>query len=130
MKMEDPWNPSAKEIEGWAFDAQSLEPEQDWDLALCWKREETLYLELASNEECPKRKYFVHILYLIVGDAVRAEYKNVPKPIIEGFVERGSQYSHPDIKTWAQRSKQLMKNPTLFNYEEWCAGKHAQIQFT
>ncbi len=124
--MEDPWNPSVSEIEKWAFDPQSFEPVQDWDLALCWKREEKLYLDFAANERCPKRKYFLHILYLIVGDAVRGNFRNVPKPVIQGFIERGKGYPHPDIQAWMYRSTDLLKNPSLFNYDDWCAGKLAK----
>ncbi|UCE89019.1 MAG: hypothetical protein JSW10_12050, partial [Pseudomonadota bacterium] len=64
MQIVDPWNPSNDEIEAWAFDSSELEPIEDWDFALVWKREENLYLALASNVLCPKRQYFLHVLYL------------------------------------------------------------------
>ncbi len=32
--MQDTWNPTDNEVTEWAFDCDSLVPEQDWDLAL------------------------------------------------------------------------------------------------
>ena len=121
--MNNPWNPSATEIEEWAFNKKVPEPVQDWQLALSWKMEEELYLDLASNPKCPKRQYFLSVLYLIVGDAVRTDYRNLEKPIVEGFVNRGEKYEHPDIQLWVERSRKLIKNPSLFHHGKWCGGQ-------
>lgn len=123
--MQDPWNPSASEIEEWAFNKKVVEPTQDWMMALCWKREEKLYLDLASNNECPKRKYFLKLLYFIVGDAVRSDYTTNEQLIISGFVDRGRSYNHPDIVKWVIRSAELMAKPSMFQYGNWCGGKLA-----
>ena len=66
----DPWNPSPGEIRAWAYDAESLEPCQDFKLALSWSWHEKALLECASDDRCPKRRYFLDVLYLIVGNAV------------------------------------------------------------
>lgn len=124
--MNNPWDPSTTEIKEWAFNKKAVEPVQDWDLALSWKREEDLYLDLASNEKCPKRQYFLKILYLIIGDAVRTDYKYLEKPIIEGFIKKGEKYKHSDIQLWVERSKYLIKNPSSFHYGMWCDGELAK----
>src|SRR5262245_32200531 len=120
--MHDPWNPMPDEVREWAYDAESLEPCQDWDLALCWAQHERAYLELASDEACPKRRYFLALLYLMVGDAVRSEFRHRPQPIIEGLIDRGNEYRHRDIKQWQARSRELLKHQGLFDYDEWCGG--------
>ncbi|HSF18182.1 MAG TPA: hypothetical protein VLK65_21790 [Vicinamibacteria bacterium] len=70
--MTDPWNPTAAEIEEWAFDELQDEPCQGWDLALAWRREESLYLQIASNECCPRRRYFLHVYFTRLGMNARS----------------------------------------------------------
>ena len=123
--MYNPWKPMPDEVRGWAYDPDTLEPCEDWDLALCWVQHQRVYLELASDESCPKRRYFLGVLYLMVGDAVHSGFRNRPRPIIEGLIEKGDDYPHPDIKRWQERSRQLLKHPELFDYKRWCAGGFA-----
>ena len=120
--MHDPWNPMPDEVREWAYDPEALEPCQDWDLALSWAQHERAYLELAADPACPKRRYFLALLYLMVGDAVRTGFRNRPRPLIEGLIEKGDSYKHPDIRRWQERSRRLLKDPESFAYEDWCAG--------
>lgn len=122
--MDDPWNPGPRDVREWAYDEASLEPCQDWDLALLWNCPEKAILEAASDPECPKREYMVGILYLVVGSAVREKFKSHPLPVIEGFIERSKQYDHPDIQQWRKESFELLKDPSRFSYEYWCSGGH------
>ena len=121
----NPWNPQPKEIRAWAYDPEAPWPVQDFHLALSWARHEKAYLDLASDEACPKRRFFLDVLYLIVGDAVRSEFAGMPEPVVRGFVERGEAYRHPDVRAWQARSRALMADPGLFNFEQWCAGGYA-----
>jgi hypothetical protein len=63
----------------------------------------------------------LHVLYLIVGDAVRTGYRSTERPIVEGLIERGDSYRHPDIQSWQERSCDLMAHPDKFDYTSWCA---------
>ena len=125
--MFNPWHPSTDEIREWAYDPEALEPEQDWDLILAAERHEKLYLDLASDEVCPNRQYFLDILYLIVGDAVRTDYRVLAQYHVDGFLQRAEAYSHPDIRLWCERARYLMAHPATFDYESWCAGGLARI---
>jgi hypothetical protein len=120
--MHDPWNPSPDEVREWAYDADAMEPWQDFDLALEWTRHEKALFECASDDTCPKQGFFLRVLYLTVGDAVRSNYRSAARPLIEGFIKRGDEHPHPGIQVWQQRSRELMKHPDQFNYEAWCAG--------
>lgn len=120
--VNDPWNPSSSEIREWAFDADSLAPCEDWDLALSWAQDERVYLSLASDDSCPKRRFFLSVIYLMVGDAVRSKFNVRSRPIIEGFIALGDEYRHPDIQSWQTRSRRLLANPDLFDYADWCGG--------
>src|SRR5690606_17989725 len=107
----------------WAMDADAFEPTQDFDLALAWVPGlERTYVELAADIACPKRTFFVEVLYLMVGDPVRCGFRNVARPIVESLIEMGDAVDHPDIRRWQERSRRLLEHPGEFDYEQWCAG--------
>lgn len=118
------WNPSEAEIRAWASDPISLAPVQDWDLALL--HHGVLVLELASDARCPKRDFFLRVLYLIVGDAVRTDYRAVKRDTVDHLLQAGRGSSCASIERWVTRSRELMVAPSLFNYELWCNGGHAR----
>lgn len=66
------------------------------------------------------------VLYLIVGDAVRSQFRSRPRPVVEGFIDRGDEYDHPSIKLWQKRSRELLRHPDSFDYTLWCAGELAR----
>jgi hypothetical protein len=121
----DAFNPSSTEVRQWALDPDAEEPGEDWDITLAKTRHELDYLELASDPKCPKRRFFLHVLYLIVGDAARYGFKSPTEPVIRGFLDRAATYRHPDIQLWRQRSLALLKNPGSVDYGLWCAGGYA-----
>lgn len=120
--MTDPWQPTPDEIRAWAYDAHAAEPCQDWDLALAWSGHERALLECASDDTCPRQAYMLAVLYLIVGDAVRTGFQSRPRAVIEGFLDFASAFCHPSIQLWQQRSRALLRDPSTFTYEAWCAG--------
>jgi hypothetical protein len=118
--MHNPWNPSVDDIRQWAYDLGALAPCQDWELALEWAQHERLYLDLASDESCPKWRFFLGVLYLMVGDAVRTQFRNQPRALIEAFIARGEDYTDLHIKHWQKRSRELLEHPEQFDYRKWC----------
>jgi len=120
--MHDLWNPSPDEIRTWADDADAPEPCEDFDLALKWMHDEKVLLECASDCNCPKQDFFVRVLYLIVGDAVRTSFVSTSRSAVEGFVARGEDFHRPEIRAWQERSRELIQHPHHFDYESWCAG--------
>jgi hypothetical protein len=127
--MRDPANPIADDIRHWAFDATAEEPIQDWDLILSTVAQTDLFLELAATNECPKADYFLAVLYLIVGDAVRTGYNTHSKGEINGLLKKAeSSHSHRSIHLWTQRSRHLIAHPETFQYDDWCAGVLARQQ--
>jgi hypothetical protein len=120
--MHNPWSPSPDEIRDWAYTPDAEDPCQDWDLALLWSGHEQALLDCASDDACPNRLRMLGVLYLVIGDAVRAEFRSRPRAIVEGFIDRGDQYRHPSIKLWQSRSRALLRDPSSFEYEAWCCG--------
>lgn len=121
--MKSATHPTAEELRAWAFDADADEPVQDWDLILSWIAYEDVYAELASTKTCPKADYFLALLYFIVGDAVRAEYRNRSRPDIEALISKLEQrFPAYVIRQWGNRSRELLAHPETFRYKDWCAG--------
>jgi len=71
-EFNDPHPPTAEEIRSWAANPDSVEPIQDCDIIVQWQACSDLVLELAADAACPNQAYFLHILYFIVGSAVRS----------------------------------------------------------
>ena len=120
--MHDPWNPTEDEVRAWAYDAGTLEPEQDWHLALPDTGFEELYLDLVADPACPKHDYFLWVLYLLVGDAVRSGYRATPRERVGALLDAARARRSPELELWTERSRALMARPDIFDYDLWCGG--------
>ena len=123
---ENPWNPSWEEIHAWGYRKRAKHPCQDWELALLWKGFEDLYIELASDDSCPKQKFFLSILYFRVGDAVRSKYQTCSEHDLRDFIAKAENVTHANIKLWQERSLNLLLSPESFRYHDWCGGNLAK----
>lgn len=127
LTIASPYQPSGDEIQKWAADPFAAEPIDDWNLILAQQPHTELYLRLAASPKCPKALYFLSLLYLIVGNAVRSDYATKPRCEIEHLlVVADSDFPAPRIRLWAKRSVALIANPSLFNYTDWCGGALAR----
>jgi hypothetical protein len=121
--MRSPYNPSAEDLRLWAYDAESFEPKQDWDLVLSWTPYDDLFMEFASDLKCPKTDYFLALLYFIVGDAVRKNCQTETKHDIEALLQKAEKhFPNHRIYLWVRRSRDLLAHPDTFRYGDWCAG--------
>lgn len=120
--MPDPYNPSAGFIRAWAADPGAMQPVEDWDLMLEGLPCEDLYLGLAADAACPNRAFFLAVLYLKVGNAVRTDFRTAPEPAIRALLGVRLPREHPSLGVWRQRSRHLLAHPETFEYDLWCAG--------
>lgn len=120
--MHDPWNPTEAEVRDWAYQPGAMEPEQDWHLALSDTGFEARYLDFVADPACPNSDYFLWVLYLIVGDAVRTGYRTHSAENVEVLLERGLATGNPELALWAESSRELMRRPETFDYDLWCGG--------
>ncbi|GAB4210872.1 MAG: hypothetical protein OHK0012_02290 [Synechococcales cyanobacterium] len=127
--MKDPWNPTNEELRDWAFDHDAMWPTQDFDLSVADLGFCEIILELASDNTCPKQRFFVQCAYLIVGDAVRTDYKTATKLDVSGFLDKAKKTGNKHMLKFVEQSSDLMRNPLKFDYEQWCDGGLAHAQF-
>lgn len=115
----DPLDPTESELRRWA-DADALEPMQDWDLII-WDLDRLLdlYLELARTDACRSRRYFLHLLYGRVGDAVRGARVST---VDTGLVRSAASSKDSALELFARRAAALIEDPSLFEYRAWCEG--------
>jgi hypothetical protein len=117
--MHDPWRPSWEEIRAWAYSTDP-EPCQDWALACAWQEGYFRdYIGLAARDDCPRRRFFLHIVYLVVGDKVR---RGDAAWQVQALIEKGDGVRHPDVRRWEERSRELLAAPDSFDYFDWGAG--------
>ncbi|MEM9282173.1 MAG: hypothetical protein AAGA96_10120 [Verrucomicrobiota bacterium] len=120
--MRDPINPTRDEIRNWAYTEGAMEPEQDWDLHLANLREFDLFTELAADDDCPSWDYFLRLLYLIVGDAVRTGFQTESEETIRDILKATEKIPRHRFHVLRLRSDELLKRPESFAYDDWCAG--------
>jgi hypothetical protein len=119
-------NPTAAEIRSWAMSRRPL-PMQDWDLIIASDpNREDVFLELATEARGVKRKTFLGILYLIVGDAVRTNWHTRSREQVLNLIERSKVLPDESLRIWATRATELIANPGLFRYGLWCGGGYAR----
>jgi hypothetical protein len=125
MNINEPFIFFDIDVVAWAYanDGGHCEPMQDWDILLADPRNEDVLLQLASDELCPKRIFFLHCLYILVGDYVRVLHAGVAIPFpIEPLLTRATASNDPIIKTWLEQSRYLIAHPETFDYDLWCGG--------
>ncbi|MBK9264684.1 MAG: hypothetical protein IPM54_33490 [Polyangiaceae bacterium] len=113
--------PDEHELREWAHAPAAVEPQQDFDLLLATIPQRS-YVEFAGDVACPKAEYFLKILYLIVGDAVRTNYGCERRDTVDDLLQAGRTQGSARIIEWVARSERLMLHPEEFDYDLWCAG--------
>jgi hypothetical protein len=124
-------NPTREEIRQWAYDPDAVEPMQDWHLIIWGTADLQLLIDLASDPMCPKADYALWLLYGRVGDHARREGRKgldrasygLRDPDLMAYLSRDDTPSDAGVARWKQRSKALLNDSSLFDYEDWCWGR-------
>jgi hypothetical protein len=129
METSEPLILFGTDVVSWAYakDENDWGPIQDWDIILAQGMTGEFLLQLASDKDCPKRAFFLHCLYIRVGDCVRTLHHDQRIfPGIEPLLEQAALIHDPLIIEWLERSKYLMTHPETFDYDFWCNGGFAR----
>jgi hypothetical protein len=119
----DPWNPTPEELAAWAYTKRAFAPEQDFELALIHTTAfYDMLLAYAADVACPKQRFFLGCLYVLVGDGVRSSWDTFSRLAIERLIQVGIQSDHPDVQLWATRAQDLINNPSHYTYADWGLG--------
>jgi hypothetical protein len=115
------------DVVAWAYSDDPWAPMQDWDLMLADPHDGEFLLRLASDPLCPKRDFFLHCLYILVGDYVRVLCAGVRTPVaLDGLLKVAEANENLTIGTWLHRSRNLIAHPETFDYDFWCNGGFAR----
>ncbi len=117
--IEDPWNPKESEIREWAFSDEPW-PEQDWEIAVNDGENDSLLIELACVNECPKRKFFVHAIYFMAGDAVYSNASKERITLLINLITSVETGGDEIIKKWKTEALELLTGKRKFEYDYWC----------
>lgn len=93
---------------------------QDRDLIIWRILNPELFVELASDEDCPNSDFFLSRLFGRVGDEIRNQELD---PLTWKTVSLAVDSIHADVSRWAVRSLALRSQPDLFEYDNWRDGR-------
>ena len=116
--IKDPWNPKAEEIREWAY-SDDRWPEQDWDIGVCNGEHDPLLYKLASDLECPQRRFFLHTLYFMVGDAIHCGNIQRQKRLLK-WIESLEPSPHQNLNEWKKEAILILNGEMEFDYDYWC----------
>lgn len=122
-------NPSIEEIKAWAYSSEEW-PDDEWDLFLSWTSEVDLFVELAIDHNCPKRRFFLHMLYYIVGTTYSEPNKADKLDRIKAYEAKGAAAKHGDITVWRSHVADLLSGCSKYSYDNWRGGVYAGYKFT
>jgi len=125
----NPTNPSVTEIRDWAYSDEEW-PHDEWDLFLSWTREVDLFVELAIDHECPKRLFFLHMLYYLVGITFSEPTQTDKLDRIKFYIQKGAGISNGDIRAWITNAQDLLNGKVKYDYDNWRGGLLAGYKFT
>lgn len=109
--------------------------QEDWDLLHTSEVTIPLFYEFAADTNCPNRTYFLHCLYLFAGDFVKKFVSAVSAESIaedsEGalllrLLSQTSANANVNLKKWARRVRDLLADPSKYDYDDWAGGGFAE----
>lgn len=125
----DVTNPSVEEIIKWAYSKKEW-PHDEWDLFLSWTREVDLFIELATDHKCPKKDFFRHMLYYIVGTTYSEPNKTDKLERIAFYSNKVHNPKHGDIIKWVNEIDLLLNGSKKYSYDNWRGGVLANYKLT
>lgn len=122
---------SDNQLLNWAYNPdQFVGMEQDFELLVANLDRANLVLECASDDNCPKQLFFLSCAFLIVGDAIRSNGDSsvfvAQEEEILAFVRRAEKTGHALLLEFVWRARDLIENPSTFEYDLWCGGELAR----
>ena len=117
--IEDPFNPTKFEIETWAFSKEDEKwPEQDWDFYVSEGELYQVVFLLASNLKCPKRSFFLHALYVMIGDALHEDNEDRQETLLK-WLSLATNDTPKDVRKWKKEAIEVIKGEKIFNVDYW-----------
>lgn len=113
------------ELKAWAYSANETMP-PDFDLVVARAGNAELLLELAGDPGCPERDFCLHCLYVLAGDIVRGDFRDMSRHRLLQLVGKAQSSQDPRLSRWSSRTGELVERPESFEYDLWCDGGHLE----
>ncbi|WNO10497.1 hypothetical protein [Teredinibacter sp. KSP-S5-2] len=113
----NPNNPTEDELTEWAFSEKEW-PDQNWDLFLVWHGRFDWYIRLAEDYTCPKRQFFIDLLYYVVGYSFKKTEVDTDALLLR-LVKEAQNVKSKEVRIWRHKIKLLKSGDLVFIQEEW-----------
>lgn len=123
-------DPSDTQLREWAYNPDKFESNsQDVELLVARLDRSAIILELAADDNCANRLFFLRCAYLIVGNAYRSRVSESKKLELLAFVRKAEKTNNRCLLVFAQEAKALIEDSSSFTYQLWCEGELARRNF-
>jgi hypothetical protein len=106
-------NPTAIELAVWAY-SDASEPMEDFQVIVAEPELTSTLMDLVADPSCPKRRFALGSLYCLVGHTPHGDERLAQAVLL---AERNED---PWLRTWAERSRHVIRHPEDFNRSDWC----------
>ncbi|MFC5472820.1 hypothetical protein [Paraherbaspirillum soli] len=123
--MENVYEPDNNDVLEWVADKGDGWPAGDWDYYVMNGKNDDLVFELANDLTCPKRDFFLHSLYYLVGDFINERRVNEGKineakhRRIFRLIDMVDDQSVEDVKEWRDRAVKIFSCDDEFDPHFW-----------
>ena len=123
--MNDPFNPTAAELEAWSLQPTAQQPVEDWDLIITDEENLEVIYRLAGDTTRAQWHFFLGCLYLFVADAWRTGFSAYPRIAVESLLSRVPEDAPSHLLRWRQRCRELLAGRCAYDYVLWCGHGYA-----
>jgi hypothetical protein len=121
----NPVDPNPDELRAWAYEPDSVPLDvlpPDWDLLVATNRLVGVLFELASDPQCPARRFALHCLYIYSAGEIRTNPRDGLRRKLRKLLDQADQSLEQSLRIWAHNTRALGSEPELFDYQEWYEG--------
>ena len=112
------YDPYPEEVEAWVADGKPTPwPEQDWDYFVSEGRNDDVIFKYANDAACPFSDFFLHCLYLIVGDFREWHAENTVRK--ERILRLLSRVDSTCSSTWKNETVAILAGEAEFVLSYW-----------
>ena len=122
MQFKDYAHPTEDELQQWAYDPETDNPVQDWELILSWGMDRgrlRQLIQFAADPSCPHATFFLGVLFQWVIVVAKSQHYEIIRGHYDSWLHEAKGVKDPRVKQWRRKARLLFQGQQQFNYDTW-----------